>query len=102
MTDTITGRLLTDAQARTDRVIKENNLSKAETTLLENQSLILKFIQEDHGKIGKMWEDFEEREAQKVRIDKYGTPILVALLILAATDIFSFIVNTVPKLQALP
>ena len=44
MAETITGELLKEALEKTEKVINKNNLSEAVTTLLQNQSFIIKVM----------------------------------------------------------
>lgn len=73
MTDnSITGELLEEALEKTEEVIKQNSLSKAETTLLENQGFILRVML------------IERRERQERRYRSFSRTEAFAMLIAAA------------------
>ena len=100
--NTVTGKLLQEAQTNIEEVIRANNLSKAETTLLRGQKLILRFIEEDHAKTKEMYEEYKDRRERRAWFDKYSTPVITALLILSVTNVVIFVVENLPKLQSLP
>jgi len=100
--ETITGKLLRRAQGNIDKVINENNLSKAEKTLLEGQKLILSFIEDDHRKTTEMYADFVERKEVRAKREKYTTPVVVAIVIAFITQAVYFWADIFPKLQNLP
>ena len=102
MANTITGRLLQEQRDEIKKVIVDNNLSKAEIALLRGQSLILKFLEEDHMKVKEMHEDFTDRTKRRGKIEKWTVPVGVSVVILFITQAVYFWFDIFPKLQNLP
>ena len=83
MAETITGELLEDAHQKTEQVIKKNNLSVTEDTLLKNQSLILRI----------MLIDRKDRQARRNRALSRNEGVYLLIIALAAPEIIKFLAS---------
>lgn len=82
---TVTGDILQDARKRTEQALTKKNLPFAERVNLENQLLMLTFLETDHKRVGEMWPYYLE---QKKRQERWTT-LNNAVLLFLVTDIIT-------------